>query len=38
MYENDKENEKDQYLYQLINERLFKEFACTLCLTTPVNS
>lgn len=31
------ENENGQYLYQLINERLFKEFAYTLCLIIPVN-
>lgn len=31
------ENENRQYLYQLINERLFKEFAYTLCLIILVN-
>jgi hypothetical protein len=31
------ENENGQYQYQLINERLFQEFAYTLCLIIPVN-
>jgi hypothetical protein len=34
---NDNENEHGQYLYQLINERLFKEYAYTLCLIIPMN-
>ena len=31
------EKENGHYIYQLINERLFKEFAYTLCLIIPVN-